>query len=249
MSNASLNYRPLRGGVGNIHSIQSMGTVDGPGVRYVVFMQGCPLRCACCHNPDTWAPVSDESLSLTPQEIINRASRFREYFGSEGGITLSGGEPLMQAEFAYEVFRLAHEAGINTCLDTSGCIMNGNVERLLSECDTVLLDIKYTSDELYRLHVGCKMSAPLAFLDYLSEKNIPTVLRQVIIPSLNDNAESIAALRAIADRHPCVKKVELLAFRKICEVKYAKMNLSFPLAHIPEPTPEKMRELNELLGL
>ncbi len=232
---------------GRIHSIQSMGTVDGPGVRYVVFMQGCPLRCSCCHNPDTWEGVSNESLSYTPEEIIGRASRFREYFGTEGGITVSGGEPLLQAEFVYEVFRLAHIAGINTCLDTSGCILNESAKHLLTECDRVLLDIKYTADELYRKHVGCSLSAPLSFLDYLDKMGIPTVIRQVTIPTLNDTEDGIKALTDIASAHPCVEKVELLPFRKICEVKYGKMGIPFPLAHIPEPTSERMRELNALL--
>ena len=126
--------------VGRVHSIQSMGTLDGPGVRFVIFLQGCPLRCSCCHNPDTWDINGGREYSA--EELISRALRFREYFGKDGGITVSGGEPLLQTEFIKELFALAHEQGLHTCLDTSGCILNDKVKDLLSVCDRVLLDIK-----------------------------------------------------------------------------------------------------------
>lgn len=230
---------------GRVHSFQSMGTVDGPGVRFVVFLQGCNLRCKCCHNPDTWS--FSEGNEFSPEEIVKRAARFREYFGSAGGITLSGGEPLCQAEFAHEIFRLSHEAGINTCLDTSGSIMNESVRRLLSETDRVLLDIKYTDDKAYRENAGCGYRTVLDFLEFLNEKKIPTTLRQVIIPSLNDNDTNILELKSIADRHTCVDTVELLPFRKICTIKYENMGLEFPLAHIPEPSAERMAYFQNLL--
>ncbi len=231
---------------GYLHSIQSLGTVDGPGVRFVLFTQGCPLRCGCCHNPDTWEIGS--GTETTAEEIVNKAVRYKSYFGKDGGITVSGGEPLLQAEFVRAVFALCHENGINTCLDTSGCILNDSVKALLMETDRVLLDIKYTTEELYRTHVGCSMEAPLRFLDYLNKMGIKTTLRQVIIPSLNDNEENIAELGRIRDAFPCVDKVELLPFRKICEVKYEKMAMDFPFAHLHEPTAEKMNELRNLLG-
>ena len=151
--------------MGRVHSIQSMGALDGPGIRFVVFVQGCNLRCGCCHNPDTWA--AEGGSEYAPAEIVKRAARYREYFGSEGGLTISGGEPLLQADFAAEVFRLCHAEGINTCLDTSGSIMNERVMALLKETDRVLLDIKYTDDALYRAHAGCAMRKPLDFLNYL----------------------------------------------------------------------------------
>lgn len=231
---------------GHVHSLQSMGTLDGPGVRFVVFLSGCPLRCGCCHNPDTWA-LSD-GTEHTAAELVERATHFREYFGREGGVTLSGGEPLLQAPFAREVFALCHEAGINTCLDTSGCLWNDDVKALLEVTDRVLLDIKYTSDDLYRAHVGCGMDAPLRFLDELNARGIPVTLRQVIIPTLNDNEQNIRTLRAIADAHPTVDKIELLPFRKICQVKYDNLELNFPFAHLPEPTRERMGELEALLA-
>lgn len=231
---------------GRVHSFQSLGAVDGPGIRYVVFLQGCNLRCGCCHNPDTQEMNCGEEYSA--EEIINRAKRYKEYFGNEGGITLSGGEPLLQAEFAKEIFSLAHSEKINTCLDTSGALMNEKVRALLSECDRVLLDIKYTCDEDYRKYVGCSLSSPLSFLSLLDEMGIKTTLRQVIIPTLNDTKENIERLREIALSHKCVDTVELLPFKKVCEIKYKNMGLPFPFAHIPEPTKEKMAELNTLLG-
>ena len=231
--------------IGRVHSIQSMGTLDGPGVRFVVFLQGCPLRCKCCHNPDTWA--LDGGKEYTADELIARALRFREYFGEQGGITVSGGEPLLQADFVKELFALAHENGINTCLDTSGCILNDKVRGLLTVTDRVLLDIKYTSDTLYRENVGCPINAPLDFLDCLDKMQIPTTLRQVIIPTKNDCESNILALKEIAASHKVVDKVELLPFRKICQVKYDNMGLDFPFSSMPEPSKEQMAQLENLL--
>jgi pyruvate formate lyase activating enzyme len=217
---------------GRIHSFQSLGTVDGPGVRFVVFLQGCPLRCGCCHNPDTWDFAGGEPI--TADEVVARASRYRAYFGKKGGITLSGGEPLCQADFCRAVFARCHEVGISTCLDTAGCILDDGVKALLAHTDRVLLDIKYTDDALYRRYVGCSLDAPLAFLEYLNEAGIPTTLRQVVIPTLNDDADSQKALYDIAHAHSCVDGVELLPFRKICTVKYEQMGIPFPFAHLPE---------------
>ena len=231
---------------GRIHSIQSLGTVDGPGVRFVVFLQGCPLRCGCCHNPDTW-DVCGGSES-TPTQLVQKALRYKEYFGSEGGITLSGGEPLLQAEFACEVFALCRKEGLHTCLDTSGCLLNDTVKALLAETDRVLLDIKYTDDALYRSHVGCSLQKPMEFLAYLQQQNISTTLRQVIIPTLNDTERNITELKRIAAQHPCVDKIELLPFRKICQVKYDEIGIPFPFAHLPEPTAQQMTTLNQLLN-
>ena len=231
--------------VGRVHSFQSLGALDGPGIRFVVFTQGCNLRCGCCHNPDTWnASVGTE---YTAEQIVTRASHYKEYFGKDGGITVSGGEPLLQADFVKEIFELCREQEINTCLDTSGSILNEKVKALLDVTDRVLLDIKYTDDELYKKHVGCSIDRPLEFLAYLNEKNIPVTLRQVIIPTLNDNEENILTLKAIAKAHACVDKIELLPFRKICQVKYDKMGIAFPFADIPEASKEKTNELEKLL--
>ena len=231
---------------GFINSFQSLGTVDGPGVRFVVFMQGCNLRCGCCHNPETWE--IGEGSFYTPQEVLEKVVRFKEYFGNTGGITLSGGEPLIQAEFALELFRICHENGINTCLDTSGSLLNGDIDKLLSETDRVLLDIKYTENELYKKYVGCDFNKVLSFLALLQKKNIPTTLRQVIIPTLNNTESNILALRDIARAHSCVDKVELLPFKNICITKYENMNIPFPFKDIPLPDNEEMNRLNALLN-
>lgn len=232
---------------GRVHSFQSLGTLDGPGLRFVVFLQGCNLRCKCCHNPDTWEMQTENNF--TPEEIVAKALNYREYFGEKGGITLSGGEPLLQADFAYEVFRLCHENGINTCLDTSGSILNDSVKRLLTETDRVLLDIKYTDDNLYVQNVGCSFEKPIEFLGYLNENKIPTTLRQVIIPTLNDDEENISQLNAIVKNHTCIDKVELLPFKKICQTKYDSMNIPFPFADKETPTKEMMEKLNKKINV
>lgn len=232
---------------GKIHSLQSLGTVDGPGIRFVVFLQGCPLRCKCCHNPDTWEFSDGKEYSA--EQIVAKALRCREYFGNEGGITVSGGEPLMQPEFCREVFELCKREGINTCLDTSGIILDDKVKALLSVTDHVLLDIKYTSEAEYLENVGCSFLKPLEFLKYLDTQGIPTTLRQVIIPTVNDTAEQIKRLNDIIMRHSCVKKAELLPFRKICQTKYDNMGIPFPFGHLPEATIEQTKELEKILKL
>ena len=231
--------------IGRVHSIQSLGTVDGPGVRFVVFLQGCNLRCKCCHNPDTWE--FNGGNEYTAEEIVKKALRYREYFGEKGGITLSGGEPLLQPEFVYEVFSLCKEKGINTCLDTSGNILNDGIKKLLSATDRVLLDIKYTANDLYRENVGCSLDNVLEFLDYLDSESIPTTVRQVIIPTVNDTVENIGKLKEIASKYPCVEKIELLPFKKICQVKYDDMKIEFPFANISEPSAEAMESLKRML--
>lgn len=231
--------------IGQVHSIQSLGTVDGPGLRFVVFLQGCNLRCKCCHNPDTWEMQGEKTF--TAEEIVRKALNYREYFGEKGGITLSGGEPLLQAEFSYEIFKLCHEKGINTCLDTSGSILNESVKKLLTETDRVLLDIKYTDNDLYIQNVGCTMEKPMEFLKYLNEQKIPVTIRQVIIPTLNDNEENIEKLNVIVKEHGCIDKIELLPFKKICQTKYDSMKIEFPFADKETPTKETMETLNNMI--
>ena len=231
--------------IGRIHSFQSLGTVDGPGIRFVVFMQGCPLRCKCCHNPDTWD--FNDGKEYLVEEVLSRAVRFKEYFGLEGGITVSGGEPLIQSEFVKELFLLCHDNGISTCLDTAGCVINDGVVELLKNTDRVLLDIKYTTDNEYQNNVGCKLEKVLEFLNLLDKMKVPTTIRQVIIPSVNDSQDNIKRLKEITSKHKCVDKIELLPFRKICQVKYDNMNLDFPFGDKEQPTAELMQKLNDLL--
>ena len=149
---------------GRVHSRESFGTVDGPGIRYVLFLQGCPMRCLYCHNPDTWSTVG--GTEMTVSDVLSEYKRNRSFY-KNGGITVTGGEPLMQAEFAHEVFSLCHENGINTCLDTSGVVLNDDVKALLCETDRVLLDIKYTTEQQYTENVGCSMQSALDFLSMI----------------------------------------------------------------------------------
>lgn len=230
---------------GNIHSFQSCGTLDGPGIRFVAFFQGCPLRCGCCHNPDTWD--FNGGTKFTSQEVIEKALRYTEYFGQNGGITLSGGEPLVQADFAREIFEGCKQKGINTCLDTSGCVLNDSVLALLKVTDRVLLDIKYTEPEKYKNYVGCEYEKVLNFLNVLDVMNIKTTLRQVVIPTLNDSEESILRLKELAKNHTCVDGIELLPFKKICKVKYEQMNLNFAFDKYETPSKPLMEKLNKLL--
>jgi len=231
--------------MGQIHSIQTLGATDGPGVRFTIFTSGCPLRCACCHNPDTWEQGGTETDA---SELIKKAERYREYFGDTGGITVSGGEPLMQAGFVTEIFKLAKEKGINTCLDTSGCVLNDEVKALLEVTDLVMLDIKYTTAEDYRKYVGCEFSLVLEFLEYLQRAGKRTWIRQVIIPGLNDNEDNIVRLRDLIRSNSVVEKAELLPFKKLCEVKYENLGLEFPLKDTPEPKPQQMAELRVKLN-
>lgn len=234
---------------GRIHSIQTLGTLDGPGIRYVVFLQGCPLRCSCCHNPDTW-PL-EGGTERTAAELMEEILRYRSYFGREGGVTVSGGEALLQPEFTAELFALCRAEGIGTCLDTSGCSVSEAVKELLSLTDLVLLDIKYTTEEEYRRYVRGSYGRTLEFLELLQEKGIQTWLRQVIIPGLNDTEENLGRLARIAASHPCVKRTELLPFRKLCTTKYESLGIEFPFRDYPEADKKTIdrlsRRLEELL--
>ena len=230
---------------GNIHSFQSLGTVDGPGVRFVVFMHGCNLSCGYCQNIDVCRGEYEE---FSPEEVFSKIKRYKSYFGKSGGITVSGGEPLLQAEFVKELFTLCKKDGIHTALDTSGSIWNDDVSSLLDVCDLVLLDMKMTSENDYKKHIGCDISAPLAFLEELEKRNIPTWIRHVVVTGLNDTKENIHALKTLLDGKTVIEKIELLPFRKICEEKYKNMGIPFPFAEYPETTKETIESLKEYLN-
>lgn len=232
---------------GRIHSFQSLGTVDGPGVRFVVFMQGCSLRCGCCHNPDTWDLSGGNEFSA--DEVLEKILRCRGYFGEKGGLTVSGGEPLLQTEFVSALFEKTKANGINTCLDTAGAPLTDGVKAVFNLCDRVLLDVKYSSDTDYRKYVGCPLSFATDTLDELSRRNIPTTLRRVIIPGLNDSADDALWLKNLASSHPNADGIELLPFRKLCAPKYEALGIKFPFEHVPAPSPEKMAELNKITAL
>lgn len=222
-------------------AIQTLGTLDGPGVRFVLFLQGCPLHCGYCHNPET----RDVSVgnTATVSDIMRRLLRCRSYYEKDGGITVSGGEPLMQARFVTELFTQCKRQGINTCLDTSGCIMNDDVIELLKVTDLCMLDIKMTNDDDYRKYIGCSFDAPLKFLDKLTEMNIETWIRQVTVRGVNDDNVNIGRLNDIANKHDNVTLAELLPFRKLCKTKYDDMGIEFPFDCYPETGQEVIERL------
>ena len=230
---------------GFVNSIQTLGTLDGPGVRFVVFMQGCPLKCGYCHNPETQELSGGKEYSA--DQIVASVLRYKEYFGKDGGITVSGGEPLLQAEFVAEIFEKCHQNGINTCLDTSGCIINEAAEKLIDLTDYVMLDIKFTSDDDYRRFIGCPLSKPLEFLELLQRKNKAVRIRQVVVPGLNDDDENILKLSEIVKKYSCIKSVELLPFKKICKSKYDALNREFLFEKYNSPTKAEIDILQEKL--
>jgi pyruvate formate lyase activating enzyme len=204
-------------------------------------MQGCPLRCACCHNPDTWDIGGGKIVSA--EEIFRKIQRLRAYFGKDGGVTVSGGEPLLQADFVAELFSLCRADGISCALDTSGCVYNESVERLLSLTDLVLLDYKYTNDTDYKKYTGMSMQSAEDFLARLDALGKRVWIRQVIIPTLNDSEESVRRLYALSERYSCIEKTELLPFRKLCVEKYRALGIDFPLEKIPEASEELIERL------
>lgn len=239
-----MDYRDACDVRGRVHSFQSFGTLDGPGVRAVVFAQGCPLRCVCCHNPDTWDPCGGEETSAG--ELLDRILRCRPYFGSLGGVTVSGGEPLLQSKFVFALFSLCREAGIHTALDTSGYLLDEGVKELLEVTDLVMLDYKYTDPDDYLEYTGCRIDAVDDFLLYLDSVKKPTWLRQVIIGGLNDSDESVARLFELRRRYSCVEKIELLPFHRLCIEKYREMGIPFPLEQTPDTPTETVERFYKL---
>lgn len=229
--------------LGKIHSFQSLGTVDGPGVRSVVFLQGCPLRCPYCHNPDTWE--KNGGTDILAETLFHRIQNYKPYFGTQGGVTVSGGEPLLQAEFVTELFSLCKADGISTALDTSGIRLDETVEKLLAVTDIILLDIKFSDTEKYEKYIGVPLAAVLRFLEYADRQKKRVIVRQVVTPGVNDTAADFQNLRAIAERYPCIEKIELLPFLKLCAEKYAALGLDFPFGKYAAADAKKVTEWNE----
>ncbi len=231
---------------GRIHSVQTLGTVDGPGVRFVLFMQGCPLRCHCCHNPATWDIAGGKEVRA--EEILRQVLRFVPYFGKDGGITVSGGEPLLQAAFVKELFTLCKKEGLHTALDTSGCIWNQTVAELLAVTDLCLLDHKMANDADYRRFVGCGIEGPERFLSELEHRGIDTWLRRVIIEGVTDSPVATKALFDLKKTHKCIKKIELLPFRKLCASKYEMLGIPFPFGEKPATSQQCIDALLAAVG-
>jgi pyruvate formate lyase activating enzyme len=229
---------------GRISSLQSLGAVDGPGLRYVVFMQGCPLRCPYCHNPETWDESRGEEMEA--DALVQKILRFRPYL--TGGVTLSGGEPLLQAGFALELFKRLKEEGFHTALDTSGCLEPPELPELLEKTDLVLLDIKRADAESHRREFGLPLEVPMGLLRRLERRNKPVWIRQVVVPGVNDGEEELRALRGLIEPFACVKRLELLAFRKLCAPKYEALSLPFPYGGKEELSRRRQSELQGKYG-
>ncbi len=225
---------------GNIHSIESCGTVDGPGIRFVIFMQGCPLRCQYCHNPDSWTTA--ENTKMPVNEIMQKYEGVKEFVKS-GGITVTGGEPLMQTDFVTELFKTAKNKNIHTALDTSGILFNKNdttkIDELLKYTDLVLLDIKHINDEEHKKLTGVSNKNILEFAKYLSDKDIPVWIRHVVVKGITYDEKYLTELgRFLASLHN-IKAIDILPYHNMAIPKYQSLKIDYPLVNIPPTTKEE----------
>ncbi len=240
--------------IGKVHSIESFGTVDGPGVRMIVFLMGCPMRCLYCHNPDTWDINNSTALLMTTEEIISQYNRNRDFYGDKGGITVSGGEPMMQIDFLTELFRKCKAKGIHTCLDTSGIMYNPEnleyikkVDKMLEYTDLIMLDIKHIDTEMHKELCGHKNDNILAFARYLSDKNKPVWIRHVIVPNWTDNKEELYSLGRFIATLRNVKALEVLPYHTMGENKYKELNIEYKLAGVPALTKEQAQQAKKII--
>ena len=237
--------------IGRIHSFESFGTVDGPGIRFVIFLQGCPLRCQYCHNPDTWGAGGEE---YTVEAVIERALRYKNYFGDNGGVTVTGGEPLAQMDFVIELFKQLKAKGIHTCIDTSGIMFQPTSEKsvekhkeLLKVTDLFLLDIKHIDDEACKKLTGQSNQNTLAFAQFLSEHNKPIWIRQVLVPGITDGKETLQKTRAFIETLQTVERIEVLPYHSMGEVKYQKLGLEYPLKGLETPSKDEVARARQIL--
>ena len=232
---------------GYIHSIETMGLVDGPGIRIVIFMQGCPLRCLFCHNPETWNTKSN--IKMKSKQIVDEIRKYRPYIEMGGGVTFSGGEPLLQSEFLLEMLKLCKKSGIHTCLDTSGTGYDKKyLDEILKYTDLVILDIKAIEEEKYKKMTGKDMSEFNYFKNRILQNNKKIWLRQVIVPNINDNEEYILKLKEYIKDFKNVEKIELLPYHTMGIEKYKKLNLKYRLSETPDMDKVKCKELEIILN-
>ena len=250
MNDQTTNQKQIRG---NIHSIESFGSADGPGVRYIVFLKGCAMRCKYCHNPDTWAGQGEDWQ--TPEEVLNKALRYRNYWKKNGGITVSGGEALLQIDFVTELFRLAKEQGVHTCLDTSGNPFAreepffGKFQRLMEVTDLFMLDIKHMDPAGHRELTGCDNANILDMARYLSEQGKAMWIRHVLVPGVTDDEEQLKKLRQFLDTLQTVERVEILPYHTLGVFKWKELGLPYQLEGVEPPTQEQVQRAKELLGI
>ena len=230
--------------IGHIHSTESFGAADGPGVRFIVFMQGCHMRCRYCHNPDTWK--MDGGDEVTADEILKRALRFKPYWGKDGGITISGGEPLLQIDFVIELFKKAKELGINTCIDTAGNPFTkeepffSKFEELMKYTDLLLLDLKEINPTRHKDLTGFDNSNIIEMAKYLSEINKPVWIRHVLVPEHSDFDEDLDALGDFIDTLSNVDRVEILPYHTLGKFKWENLGIPYTLESISPPSAERI---------
>jgi pyruvate formate lyase activating enzyme len=234
---------------GRVHSYESFGTVDGPGIRYVIFLQGCPLRCQYCHNPDTWSLFGGKITET--DEIVEEVLKYRNYFGPSGGVTVSGGEPLVQLEFVRELFTKLKQYKIHTCIDTSGIMFKqerrAEFDALMAVTDLVILDIKQINPQRHQVLTGSSNSNVLAFAQYLKEIKQPVWIRHVLVKGLNDDPEDLLALSEYLSTLDNVVKVEVLPYHNLAVDKYRQMGLTYQLSEANVPEFEVVKATSELL--
>ena len=236
---------------GRIHSLESMGTVDGPGLRFVVFLQGCPMRCAYCHNPDTWSVTA--GTLMDPAEIIEQVEHNRSFY-KNGGITVTGGEPLLQVDFLIDLFTLAKERDIHTCIDTSGITYRpGNtayiekLDKLMTLTDLVMLDIKHIDPEKHKELTGQPNDGILAFVQYLSDKDIPMWIRHVVVPGITDDPKYLYQLGQFIAPFQNLKVLDILPYHTMGTVKYEKLEIDYKLKDVPAMDKSKAIELKKIV--
>ncbi len=232
--------------VGQIHSVETCGTVDGPGIRFVIFTEGCPLRCLYCHNPDCRNFTSGKQTTV--DDLITEIQKYKSYISSSGGVTVSGGEPLMQPEFVKEIFRRCHELHLHTALDTSGYADLQVAKSVLEYVDLVLLDIKSFDPLTYVKVTSVSIEPTLALATYLSEINKPTWIRFVLVPQLTDAPHNIEGLAKFVSNLKNVEKVEILPFHKMGEYKWEKLGFDYQLKDTPIPTPEAIQQAVDIFS-
>ncbi|MCQ2215943.1 MAG: pyruvate formate-lyase-activating protein [Bacteroidales bacterium] len=240
---------------GYVHSTDSFGSVDGPGIRYLIFLQGCDMRCRYCHNPDTWThgAVANNVTEMTVDEILTKAERYRSYWRQNGGITVSGGEPLLQIDFLIELFEEAHKRGITTCLDTCAQPFRREgeffekFERLMAVTDTVLLDIKHIVSEEHKALTGHRNENILECAKYLSDINKPVWIRHVLVPGITDKVEHLKELRLFLDTLTNVVKIEILPYHSMAEFKYEQLGIEYTLKGVLPPSKESVEEARRIL--
>lgn len=234
---------------GKIHSIETFGTVDGPGIRFVVFMQGCTLKCKYCHNRDTWNTRAGKSVSL--EELVKEILKYKSYIdNSDGGVTVSGGEPLLQTEFVTELFKELKVRGIHTALDTSGSIpLSDNIKELLKYTDLVLLDIKHINSEKCINLTGFTNKNTLEFAKYLSNIGVPVWIRQVLIPGYTDDKFDLLELKKFLSTLNNIEKVELLPYHNLGKFKWDEIGDTYELENVSIPTQEQIDRAKQLLEI